>query len=64
MTIKDYLKKRKIKVLQLSRDSGLGISRLSLFLNSWIELRDAELKAISRCLNVTEKELKQNEIKE
>ena len=64
MTIKDFLKTKRIKTLQISKETGINPSKLSLFFNSWIQLKEHELKLVSKFLKVSKEELTTNNIKE
>ncbi len=64
MTIKEYLRAKRIKTLQIAKETGINQSKLSLFFNSWILLKDHELKLVSKYLEVSKEELTCNNIKE
>lgn len=64
MKIKDFLKRKKIKQLRISKETGISPSKLSMFINSWAILNDSEIEAISKYLKISPKELTTNNIKE
>jgi predicted XRE-type DNA-binding protein len=64
MKLKSYLKFKKIAQIKLSRAIGISQSKLNLFLNSWIELEEFELKKIADYLKVSVKQITENKIKE
>jgi hypothetical protein len=64
MTLKDYLRSKKLKQLKISKDTGISPTKLNLFINSWSHLHEFELELLSKYLNISKKDIAANNIKE
>ncbi len=63
MTLKEYLKREKVKQLKLAKETGIGPTKLNLFINGWKDLEDFELNKLSLNLKLSTDQLRSNNIK-
>lgn len=63
MTLKDFLKRTGRKQIWVSKLTKIHFSRLSMFLNGWIELYPDQVQRLSSLFGLTSKEVVSHEVK-